>query len=426
MIKIPTEKREIIILLLLLAFSLVIRLLLFPVPGAQGDLYYFAQWFNAAADHGLRVFYNVVTSYNVAFCDYPPFNVYLFWGFGSLAKTLSLFGTPYINYIIKLLPTLFDTATIFLIFTFLRKKFSFKTSLVTAALYAFNPAVIFDSAVWGQFDAIYTFFLLLSLMLVLDSRPKLSAVTFTIGVLTKPQGIALAPLIIFLILRKHGWRSLLTSLLTATATIFAVILPFEWSNPITFLWNIYFGAYSGYGVTSANAFNLWAFGGLWQPDAPIFLIAGWVMFGTVAALTLYVLRKRLGMSEELPVLFAAFMLFFSFFMLPTRIHERYLFPVLSVLALMLPFSKKIRPIYAALTFTSLVNQVYVLSVFINAGQYIQFGDPVVWIVTLINLIVFLYSLILMSTDLQKERSGASSSKSSHGQKPTGRLKQKCT
>jgi len=401
MIKIPTEKREITLLLLLLAVAVVIRVLLFPLPGAGGDLYYFAQWFHAAADHGPRVFYNVVTSYNVLFCDYPPFNVYLFWGFGSLAKTLSLFGTPFINYIIKLLPTLFDTATVFLIFTFLRKQFNFKTSLVTAAFYAFNPAVIFDTAVWGQFDAIYTFFLLLSLMLLLDSKPKLSAAVCTIGLLTKPQTIALAPLLIFLIFRKYGWRSLLTSLLTATATIFAIILPFEWGNPITFLWNIYFGAYKNYGVTTANAFNLWALGGFWQPDGPILLIAGWLMFGIVTAFTLYILHKRLENSEEYPILFAAFMLFFSFFMLPTRIHERYLFPVLSVLALMLPFSKKIRPIYAALTFTCLANIAYVLS-FINAGQFIQFGDPVVWIVTLINLIAFLYALIRMPTDLQRK------------------------
>ena len=36
-------------------------------------------------------------------------------------------------------------------------------AFLAAALYAFNPAVIFNAAVWGQFDAIYTFFLVLSL-----------------------------------------------------------------------------------------------------------------------------------------------------------------------------------------------------------------------------------------------------------------------
>jgi uncharacterized membrane protein len=60
----------------------------------------------------------------------------------------------------------------------------------------------------GQFDAIYTFFLVLSLMLALASKPELSAVTFTLGILTKPQSIALLPLIAFLIFKKNGMATL--------------------------------------------------------------------------------------------------------------------------------------------------------------------------------------------------------------------------
>ncbi|MCW4044275.1 MAG: glycosyltransferase family 39 protein [Candidatus Bathyarchaeota archaeon] len=419
MIKLPVEKREAASLLLLIVVSLLIRITLFPMPGAQGDLYYFGQWFNAAADHGPRVFYNVVTSYNVLFCDYPPFNVYLFWIFGSLAKALSLFGTPSINYIIKLLPTLFDAATVLLIFMFVRKRFNFKTSITTAALYAFNPAVIFNSAVWGQFDAIYTFFLLLSLILLFNSKPKLSAAVFAIGLLTKPQGIALAPLIIFIILRNYGWRTLVTSLVTATATVFAVILPFEWSNPVTFLWNIYFGAYSGYGVTTANAFNLWAIGGLWRTDTQVTLAAGWIMFGAATALILYILHKRLDPSDEFTVLFAAFMLFFSFFMLPTRIHERYLFPALSTLALMLPFSKKMRPFYGVLTFTCLANMAFVLQSFYTA-QAIPL--MIVETITIINLSAYLFALVRMLMDLQGAKCEARLPRSALEQTSNGEIK----
>jgi Gpi18-like mannosyltransferase len=386
-------------LLLLLLFSLTVRILLFPLPGYKVDLSTFAAWFNAAAEHGIRVFYNVVWS------DYPPFNVYLFWIFGSLAKQLSLSGASLV-YLIKLLPNLFDTATAFLIFAFVRKRLDFKASLLATALYAFNPAVIFDAAVWGQYDAIYTFFLVLSLMLFFASKPKLSAVAFTVGLLTKPQSIALAPLIMFLIFRKHGWRSLLTSLLASAATIFVVIIPFEWSNPITFLANIYFGAYGGYAVTTANAFNLWALGGLWRPDTQVFLFMnlftiGWIMFGALAVFALYVLHKRLDASGELLILFSAFILFFGFFMLPTRIHERYLFPALSVLALMFPFLKKTRLTYGFLSFTCLANTAYVLY-FLNNGQYIPSGDLVVLLVTMINLIVFLNVLILMWKELKGE------------------------
>ncbi|MBN1244927.1 glycosyltransferase family 39 protein [Candidatus Bathyarchaeota archaeon] len=392
------EKREAIILAGLLSLSFLIRLLLFPTQGYANDMNTFAYWFNTAAEHGPRVFYDVVFE-AVGWVDYPPFNVYFFWGFGSLARMLSLSGTPAIFYIIKLLPNLFDTATAFLIFMFVRKRLDFKAAMLATALYVFNPAVVFNAAVWGQFDAIYTFFLVLSLMLALASKPELSAVTFTLGILTKPQSVALLPLIAFLIFKKNGWRRLLTSILAGAATLFVVIIPFEWSNPITFLSNIYFGAYGGYEYTSVNAFNTWALGGLWVPDGNLFIL-GWILFGALTAFTLYVLNKRLNVSGELLVLFSAFMLLFGFFMLPTRIHERYLFPALSILALTFPFLKKTRPIYAVLSFTFFVNQAYVLSFLNSANQFIPAGDPIVLAVSSINLIVFLYVLVLIWDELK--------------------------
>ena len=382
----------------------MVRFLLFPTQGYVNDMNTFAFWFNTAAEHGPRVFYNVVYQ-TAGWIDYPPFNVYFFWVFGSLARALSTSGTSATFFFIKLLPSLFDVATSFLIFVFVRKRLDFKVALLATALYAFNPAVIFNAAVWGQLDAIYTFLLVLSVMLALASKPELSAVAFTLGILTKPQSIALLPLIAFLVFRKNGWRRLLTSVLAGAATIFAVILPFEWSNPVTFLSNIYFGAYSGYRVTSVNAFNTWALGGLWVSDQSYFVL-GWVLFGAIAAFTLYTLHKRLDASGEMMVLFAAFMLLFGFFMLPTRIHERYLFPAISMLTLLFPFVKKIRPLYVVLTGTLLANVAYVLywlNVYATAGYTYSpnlSGDPVVIAVSLINLITFLYVLMLTWNELK--------------------------
>jgi Gpi18-like mannosyltransferase len=389
------EKNEVTALVGLLALSFAVRFLLFPTQGYVNDLNTFAYWFNTAAEHGPRVFYTVVFE-AAGWIDYPPFNVYFFWVFGSLAKVLSLSG---MNYVIKLLPNIFDTATAFLIYVFVRKRLDFKAALLAAALYAFNPAVIFNAAVWGQFDAIYTFFLVLSLLLALSSKPELSAVTFTLGILTKPQSIALLPLITFLILRKCGLRRFLTSLIAGAATIFVVILPFEWSNPITFLSNIYFGAYGGYAVTSVNAFNMWALGGLWVSDGNFFVL-GWILLGALAAFTLYVLHKRFNVSGELLVLFSAFVLFFGFFMLPTRIHERYLFPAISMLVLMFPFIKKVRALYVVLTATLFVNISYVLYWLNTDSSRNLSGDPVVLGVSVINLIAFLYVLVLMWDELK--------------------------
>jgi Gpi18-like mannosyltransferase len=383
------EKHEIIILSLLLTLAFMVRVVLFPIPGYRIDLDTFTSWINTAVQHGPRVFYNIV-----AWSDYPPLNIYIFWGLGSIANAFSLSGTTQMSYLIKHLPSLFDIATITVIFMYLRNRINFKTSLLVSVLYAFNPAIIINSAIWGQLDAIYTFFLLFSLVLVLDSKPKLSAVFLVLGLLTKPQSIAIAPLILFLIFKKQNWKTFVKSLLAGVGTLFAVIIPFEWSNPLVFLSNIYLGAYQGYAYTTVNAFNLWALGGLWVRETAFLFIIGWTLFGALVVFALFVLHKRFSISGELLAIFIAFILFLGFFMLPTRIHERYLFPALSVLALTFPFLKKMRPTYIILSATFFINQAYVLY-YLNLGTFISAGDPVVLGVSLINLMVLLYVLILL-------------------------------
>jgi hypothetical protein len=100
------------------------------------------------------------------------------------------------------------------------------------------------------------------------------------------------------------------------------------------------------------------------------------------------------------------MFFFAFFMLPTRIHERYLFPAISVLALMFPFIKKARPLYVALTTTLFINEAYVLywlnASYPNAAPNLT-GDPVVLAVSAINLLMLVYASILMWDELKGRR-----------------------
>jgi Gpi18-like mannosyltransferase len=369
----------------------VIRIVLSGVQGYSVDLSTFSAWFQTAAEHGPRVFYEVTS-----FSDYPPFNVYIFWVFGSLAKSLSLFGKGALIYVLKLPPNLFDVATAALIFVFLRRKLQFEHAISAASLYAFNPATIFNTSIWGQFDAVYTFFLILTLVLILDSKVEYSVIAFTVGVLSKPQSIALAPLIAFLIVREKGWKGVVTSGLISGATTLILISPFEWGNPLDFLVDIYITGYVGYPYTSINAFNFWAFHGFWESDGGRllfldFFTVGWLLFGALTAFALYHLYKGLDDRRDISVLFTAFVLLFGFFMLPTRIHERYLFPVFSVLALTMPFIRDTKMIYGVLSLTYLANQVFVLS-FLNRGELISSWTPLVLTLTSINVVAFLFTL----------------------------------
>lgn len=401
MVSFSLDKREVLTLAILLLAAFAVRLLLFPLQGYANDMGTFSYWFNTAASQGIRPFYTYVLE-NVGWVDYPPFNVYIFYAFGSLGR---VFSSVDMSFFVKLAPTLFDVATSGVIYLFLRKYLSQKQTLIATALYAFNPAIIYNVAVWGQFDAIYTFFLLISMLLALKRKPEMSAVVFGIALLTKPQGIALLPLIAVLIFKKDGIKRLLTSTAAFVATIFIVILPFEWSNPVTFLSDIYFGAYGGYEFTSINAFNFWALYGLWIEDGALNIV-GWGLFAAFAGFAMFVLHRRYHVSGDNLAIYAGFMLLFAFFMLPTRIHERYLFPVIVMLVLLVPFVKKARLLYVALTGTLLVNQAYVLywlNEYIRRGLNYSpnlTGDPVVLAVSATNLILFLYASALLWAEIK--------------------------
>jgi Gpi18-like mannosyltransferase len=278
----------------------------------------------------------------------------------------------------------------------MRRKFQFEKAILVAIFYLFNPATIFNTSIWGQYDSIYTFFLVLAILLIFDSKIEYSVISYTFGVLSKPQSIALAPLIAFLILKERGWKGWITSGLISAATTLLVILPFRWNNPLEFLIDIYFTGYSGYSYTSVYAFNFWAFHGFWKTDSAGFLgldffLVGWLIFGALTIFSLYQLSREYNKSDEGFVLFTAFVLLFGFFMLPTRIHERYLFPVFSFVALTIPYMSEMKKMYTILSITYLGNLSYVLS-FLNRNEYLSNWNPIVLIISAVNVIVFLSCL----------------------------------
>jgi hypothetical protein len=206
-----------------------------------------------------------------------------------------------------------------------------------------------------------------------------------------------------LIFKKSGLKRTLFSVVAFAASILVIVLPFQWSGePFASLSQIYFGGFGQYSVTSVNAFNLWGLYALWAPDSGFFIV-GWTLLIAFAGFILYFFHKRFKISGEMVAIFSAFMLFFAFFMLPTRIHERYLFPAISVLAIMFPLVKRIRPFYVVLTGTLLANEAYVLywlrTSYPNAGPNLT-GDPVVLAVSAINLFMLLYASILMVDELR--------------------------
>ncbi len=378
------HRGEAALVVIVLAVSLLVRLLLSRFLPAYGvDLALFRFWFDAAADKGIPGFYDAIPN-----CDYPPFNVYIFWLFGKLAYATGQYTSAFI---IKLPGTLFDLATAFLIFRFLRSRFSFKVSLAVMAIYAFNPATIFDLAVWGQLDSIYTFFMVASLYSALRSKYELSGGLLALAILTKPQSIVLLPVVAYITLRNGDWRRIIFTSAVFAAVVYLVILPFHWDNPIAFVVDRYLNPNAGYNYwayNTINAYNFWALLGFWKSDTVPHLGLtyqqwGGLVFGAFAAFVMWQLHRR---YEPRSAIFAVFLLAFGFFMLMTRMHERYLFAVFALLALGW-YTRCTIWMYLGLAATYLANLAYVLSLASDDVYWIPDGHWSVYVLVPANIIL---------------------------------------
>ena len=93
------------------------------------------------------------------------------------------------------------------------------------ALYLFNPAVWYVSALWGQTDAVYTLPLVASVIALQRERLVSAWVAYALALATKPQSLALAPVLAGASLARQGLRGLATGAGAALLAILALALP---------------------------------------------------------------------------------------------------------------------------------------------------------------------------------------------------------
>ncbi len=368
-------KSEWRIILLVLFAAFITRALLFPMPGYKIDTNDFVSWMNTAREHGVSDFYQKTWS------DYPPMNVYLFWALGNISQ-----GNEII--VLKITSVLFDLAAGVLIFYILREKLRFKKSFTAFLFYVFNPATIFNTAIWGQLDSIYAFFLLLSIYFLAEKKVNFSAIAFAVSILLKPQAVFLTPMIFFILFKDHHLKGIRNFCLVGLIILIITITPFKTDNHINFLQERYFNGYSYYAYTSINAYNIWAFSGFWKPDTtPInYNLIGWLLFGAFNLFLFYKMNKSYKNLNRLNIyLFSSFIILASF-MLLTRMHERYMLPVFAFMVFGIAY-KEIKLSYIILAFTSFFNLWYVLD-FLNRDAFIAATDPTLLVIPAINCIIF--------------------------------------
>jgi len=271
---------------------------------------------------------------------------------------------------------------------------------------------IFLTAIWGQWDSVSMLAALLAVWLILRSRLEWAFPLLTYAALIKP------PLALLAVLpavtpgleyvrpsaerrwraRKGAWRVVVA--VVASAAVFCVVLlpsnvglaplPTRWNlmSRLSYAWNYRLW-------TTGSAFNLWntPLDAKLQPDTKhSWLGLSYNAWGTglmlvALGLIVVVYCRR---SEPDMLLWACLALSFAAFLLPTRGHERYLFPALVFAAAPAAISPRYRLIYALLTLTFLANLYYIYALFYPAPRldFLCRPDLFKWTVSLVNVGLF--------------------------------------
>jgi Gpi18-like mannosyltransferase len=232
-------------------------------------------------------------------------------------------------------------------------------ALIAPALYLFNPAVLLAGPIWGQVDAAGTLAYLLALLALGSGRFGFAGAFAVVSLLMKPQfGLVILPVAVVAILRSrstHALAPLVRTALGGAAAYLVVALPLH-MDPFSYLGRIY-GSVGEKQWSSANASNIWGlFIGYKVPDGGLLYIGAVLLLLGLAAAMLP-LRRR----QDLPTILAAgLFVVFAFYLLPTRVHERYLFAAMAVLAPLAAARWRIFIAYLLLTGAFAASMLYAL------------------------------------------------------------------
>jgi len=339
-------------LLLLSIFAVfVVRFLLSFLPSFGFDMGSWLGWASRLSALGFSKFYS-----DISWTQYTPGYLYWLWLIGKLG---------WINeFAIKVPVIVADIAVGVLIWSLVRKV-NQKLALASFFIYTLNPVVIFDGSVWGQIDGLLTLFLYLSAVFLIEKKNfALSVLFWSIAFLIKPQSIAVLPaILIAVILRKFKFKQVLFGGAVGALAIFGLSWPFFTNNPILGLPQQILKMGNFYSYTSVNAFNIWSWVGLWKADSTIFAGLTFSVWGAIflvssIAFALYLFRNKLDSKASYYLLFAILSL--CFFVFPTKVHERYLFPFFAFLLTSASLFKSYNLfyIYGITTLSSFINLYY--------------------------------------------------------------------
>ena len=147
------------------------------LPGHPTDMNCFSGWATYSYQHGLDHFYD-----GEIFADYPPLYIYVLYSIGWIQNVFEL-DSASMGLLLRIPAIISDIVISWIVYNLAVKRLNNRNSaLVLSSLILLNPAVITNSAIWGQIDSIQVLMLIGIIWLLGKHRIVGASVLFMLAV----------------------------------------------------------------------------------------------------------------------------------------------------------------------------------------------------------------------------------------------------
>lgn len=373
-------------LALLAALALALRLFIAWAMRGHHDVTVFLQWAVKADQRGLAQVY--VGGPPV---DYPPGLVYVFRLMGWIMRQMNWSIDDTASVLVLKAPAIACDIGLGLLLAAIVPAGLALSRGAIASLVWFNPAVILNSAAWGQVDSVLTLLLVSCLAAVWKGRLAASGAFLAMAVLAKPQALMVCGAYGLAMLRAavacppRGFLRVLTPVavggmvfLAGTAFFihrYSTLNGQSLEVGLRFIWNKYSATLASYPYATVNATNLYyALGWNYVPHqetvGPLSIHAlAWTFLSAFLAFCTLIYCRGWRAGVECASL-VGLLSVVGFFTLAPKMHERYLYPAIALSLLCYACYRDRRFVMIALL-ASIVNYLNVAIVlgWMLAGQH---------------------------------------------------------
>ncbi|MEN6371053.1 MAG: hypothetical protein ABFD64_03485 [Armatimonadota bacterium] len=241
---------------LLIACSVVLSIILaYFTTGFKGDINCFTSWGQYGFTNKLLHIYDTPPK---GIFLYPPLGMYLcvitnylgsFFGISPASQLWVL--------MLKLLPIIATALGAYIVRAIVRQYQSEKIAFYCAVLYAFNPALLMNGPVFGQWEPILLLCVLGMIWCMVNRKEWAVGPILAFALLIKPLIIISVPLIIYSLIVYGGMRKFILSVLWGCVAFSLVILPFIIVGTAVPLAKTLFAASDVSPIKSIQAANFW-------------------------------------------------------------------------------------------------------------------------------------------------------------------------